>query len=158
MPAFMVEFVQTYSDLESCDDEDVMKALSSVIAEALEVDSNMVMAACADMDSSFSSSSSEEESSMSMDEMGSDDMSMDMVFVFFRFFWKKLNSRNVYNCRLFEFYFRNMYNWQLFDTKQTPSKMSLLAAWNTSKLFFTRGEQDKKKSRKFAQLASISKF
>ena len=33
-----------------------------------------------------------------------------IVFFFFSFFWKKLNSRNVYN-------------WQLFETKQTPSKI-----------------------------------
>ena len=42
-----------------------------------------------------------------------------LLFLFFSFWGKKLNSRNVYN-------------WQLFETKQTL------------KFFFTCGEQDKK--------------
>ena len=41
-------------------------------------------------------------------------------FLFFVFFWKKLNSRNVYN-------------WQFFETKQTPSKFCSPAASKTRK-------------------------
>ena len=68
------------------------------------------------------------------------------VFLFFR---KKLNSRNVYN-------------WQLFETKQTPSKSFSPAAGRTErnilKFFSPAVSKTRKKSHKCAQLAAIWKF
>ena len=69
-----------------------------------------------------------------------------LLLVFFFVFGKKLNSRNVNN-------------WQLFETKQTPSKFFSPAVGRTErktpKLFSPTKSKATKKSQKCAQLAAI---
>ena len=64
--------------------------------------------------------------------------------------------------RFFELYRKNVYNWQLLETKQTPQKNFSLR-WaepkrNTPQFFSPAASKTRKKSQKCAQLAAIWKF